>query len=57
MPAHANPEHPQAELHIAGETETDFTFAIIIPKEWVVRHRRFFESLIEAATGEGRDDA
>jgi hypothetical protein len=56
MPVHIPPDLPEASPIIISETPTHVVIALEIAKATLARHRRFLESLLQAApTPEGRD--
>jgi hypothetical protein len=49
MPAHINPDLPEASPIIISESPTHLVIAIEISKVFLARHRRFLEQLVAAA--------
>jgi hypothetical protein len=49
MPVHIPPDLPEASPIIISETETHVVIATEIAKATLARHRRFIETLLEAA--------
>ena len=49
MPVHVPPDLPEASPIIISETETHIVVAVEIAKATLARHRRFIETLLEAA--------
>jgi hypothetical protein len=51
MPVHIPPDLPEASPMIISETETHIIVAVEIAKATLVRHRRFLDMLLQAASG------
>ncbi len=50
MPVHIPPDLPEASPIIISETETHVVIALELAKTTLARHRRFLETLLDAAS-------
>jgi hypothetical protein len=50
VPVHVPPDLPEASPIVISETETHIVIALELAKATLARHRRFLETLLEAAS-------